>query len=156
MPVFSGSSKMDYYSVGQTCKKLKDSSIMLRACLFTGLQCVAKCGVTNRAWERHFLLSTRFKNVTADSALKSAGGCTYIHITHTYAYTYSYVHICMHTHTPRLIYTCSCIWIIASRVICYCFHVCGNNSLYIVIALMISPVCWVYCRGGRNVFFIPW
>ena len=127
---------------------------MLKACLFTGLQCVAKCGVTNRAWERHFLLSARFKIVTAGSALESAGGCTYIHITHTYAYTYSYIHICMHTHTPRLIYTCPYIWIIASRVICYCFH--NMWKLFPVYSYciddfssMLSLLSW----GAKHVFF---
>ena len=74
----------------------------------------------------------------------------YTHYTHIRIYIYSYVHICMHTHTPRLIYTCPYIWIIASRVICYCFHIFPVYSYCINdFSSMLSLLSW----GAKHVFY---
>ena len=70
----------------------------------------------------------------------------YIHTlyTHLRIYLYSYVHICMYTHTYIHVHM---FWLLPVGSFVIVSTVCGNYSLYMVIALVISPVCW-----NRKVF----
>ena len=75
---------------------------MLKAYLFTGLQCVAKCGVTYRTRERHFLLSTRYKNVTQYCSLREDVHIYTLH-THTHIHIHIYTYVCIHIHLDSYI-----------------------------------------------------
>ena len=58
--------------------------------------------------------------------------CTHMH-TYIYTYIYMYTRTYIHVHM---------IWWLPVGSFVIVSTVCGNYSLYMVIALMISPVCW--------------
>ena len=73
---------------------------MLKAYLFTGLQCVARCEVTYRTRERH--LSTRHKNVTQYCSLQEGAHIYTLH-THTHIHIHIYTFVCIHIHLDSYI-----------------------------------------------------